>query len=143
MCLGVFMGKTNIGFEIDERDLANAKAFVAKNGGSLNKLVAALFASLAREETRNRPAPDPASTVLMQVSAGKISIMEAARQLELPDAGYVFHRLSELGLPLPRLDATFVAGQLSSAQAALDDCLIEPTTAGKKKRGGSRTAARA
>lgn len=37
------MGKAKINFEIEEESLANAKAFVAKHGGSLNKLVSSLL----------------------------------------------------------------------------------------------------
>jgi hypothetical protein len=53
-------GKAKIGFEVDADDLANAKAFVAKHGGSLNKLVSALFASLGREAGLGPPVADPA-----------------------------------------------------------------------------------
>ena len=87
------MTKAKIGFEIDEADLTNAKAYVAKHGGSLNKLVSALFASLGREDASRIPAQDPATAILLAVSIGKISIMGATRQLELPDAGYVFQHL--------------------------------------------------
>ena len=93
------MGKAKIGFEVDERDLANAKAFVAKNGGSLNKLVSALFASLGHAEASNAPALDPSTKILMSASIGEISIMEAARLLDVPDAGYVLHRLADHGFP--------------------------------------------
>src|SRR5438067_2385128 len=113
------MGKAKIGFEVDEVDLANAKAYVARHGGSLNKLVSALFASLGQEELGRMPALDPSASVLISVSTGKLSIMEAARQLELPDAGYVFHRLAEKGLALPRLPDDFVERQLNEARSAL------------------------
>jgi hypothetical protein len=127
------MAKAKIGFEIDEHDLANAKAFVAKHGGSLNKLVSALFASLGREETERSPMIDPAKRVLMSVSTGNISIMEAARLLDMPDAGFVLSRLSELGLPLPRLPEEAVRQQLNSARSALEQCLLEPGPDRKKK----------
>lgn len=136
------MGKAKIGFEVDEIDLATAKAYVAKHGGSLNKLVSALFASLGQDEADRMPALDPATRILMEVSTGKLSIMEAARRLELPDAGYVFHRLAEKGLPLPRLPEDFVRKQLSDARHALDDCLVEPET-GIKERGVARRPAAA
>ena len=140
------MGKAKIGFEVDEDDLVNAKAFVATHGGSLNKLVSALFASLGRAENDRKPSIDPATSVLMAVSAGKISIMEAARRLELPDAGYVFHRLAGASLPLPRLSAADLKHQLASAKNALDACLVEPIPGGKKsaratKRGAKQAAA--
>jgi hypothetical protein len=134
------MGKAKIGFEVDEKDLANAKAFVAKNGGSLNKLVSALFASLGQEEASRAPALDPSTKILIAVSTGGISITEAARQLALPDAGYVLHRLAEKGLPLPRLPQELVSEQVKSARVALDECLINPEAEGKKRRKSSKSA---
>lgn len=134
------MGKAKIGFEVDEIDLANAKAFVAKNGGSLNKLVSAMFASLGREDVARAPVLDPATKVLMAVSTGSMSITEGARQLGLPDAGYVFHRLAEAGLPLPRLPKEFVTEQLNVARAALDECLVHPEADGRKRRKNSKSA---
>ena len=128
------MGKAKIGFEVDEGDLANAKAYVALHGGSLNKLVSALFASLGKDDAQRMPLVDPALGVLMGVSTGKISIAQAARQLELPDAGYVLQRLAALGLPLPRLPKEFVAQQLAQARSALDDCLVVPTPAPVARR---------
>ena len=74
------MAKAKIGFEVDEGDLANAKAYVALHGGSLNKLVSALFASLGKDDAQRVPVPDPALSVLMAVSTGKMSVMDAAQQ---------------------------------------------------------------
>ena len=138
------MGKAKIGFEVDEDDLANAKAFVARHGGSLNKLVSALFASLGKDEANRAPAVDPAMRVLLNVSMGKISIMEGARQLELQDAGYLILRLKEAGLPLPRLSAQEVDRQLVEAKDALDACLAEPVSTNdnrsRKARGQATSA---
>ncbi|WGG53140.1 hypothetical protein [Rugamonas sp. DEMB1] len=125
------MRKAEIGFKVDEQVLANAQAFVAKHGGSLDELVSAFLASLCREEKERGPALDPSTSVLMAVSSGRISILEAARQLELPDAGYVFQRLAALGLPLPRLSEEFTRQQLEQARNALDGCLIEPEVTAK------------
>ena len=136
------MAKAKIGFEVEEVDLAKAKAYVAKHGGSLNKLVSALFASLGQDEVGRMPALDPATGILMAVSTGKLSIMEAAQQLELSDAGYVLYMLADKGLPLPRLPDDFVKRQVSAARNALDDCLLEPTP-GTKKRGEGRRPATA
>jgi hypothetical protein len=135
------MGKAKIGFEVDEDDLANARAFVARHGGSLNKLVSALFASLGKDEARRSPAIDPATRVLLNVSIGKISIMEATRQLELQDAGHLFLRLAEAGLPLPRLSKVEVKRQLADAKDALDACLVEPDLVEEKK--GKKAGGRA
>nr|WP_314624854.1 hypothetical protein [uncultured Noviherbaspirillum sp.] len=138
------MGKAKIGFEVDEDDLANAKAFVARHGGSLNKLVSALFASLGKDEAMRSPAIDPAMRVLLNVSIGKISIMEGARQLELQDAGHLFLRLEDAGLPLPRLSKEEVNRQLAEARNALDACLIEPVSVensrSRKSRGQATSA---
>lgn len=136
------MAKAKIGFEVDEVDLANAKAYVAKHGTSLNKLVSALFASLGQEESQRQPAVDPLTSTLLAVSVGRLSITEASRRLELPDAGYVLHLLAERRLPLPRLSDEFVKKQLVEARSALDDCLVEPKEA-SAKRGGSRRPATA
>lgn len=137
------MGKAKIGFEVDENDLANAKAYVAKNGGSLNKLVSALFASLGAQEAARAPALDPSLKVLLLASTGEISISEATRRLELPDPGYVLRRLADHRLPLPRLPDEFVGMQLDAARSALDDCLLEPKTTGKRTRQSTPRAARA
>jgi hypothetical protein len=129
------MGKAKIGFEVDEEDLASAKAYVARHGGSLNKLVSALFASLGQDDAR-APAPvDRVTSTLLAVSMGTLSIMEASRRLALPDAGYVSHLLAERNLPLPRLPDDFVQMQLSGARSALDDCLVEPPASAKKRTG--------
>jgi hypothetical protein len=136
------MTKAKIGFEVDINDLANAKAYVARHGGSLNKLVASLFSSLGKEERAKAPVRDPAEAVLLEVSSGKISIMEAARKLELPDAGYVFERLAAAGLPLPRLPDEEVRRQLDDARDALRACLIDPLPEGKKRgRSAKKTPA--
>jgi len=127
------MPKAKIGFEVDADDLAHAKAYVARHGGSLNKLVSALFASLGQQEQLAAPAMDPATRVLLEVSAAKISIMEAAQQLGLPDAGYVLQRLAQAGLPLPRLSPSDANRQLELAKQALDACLLEPAPPVKKR----------
>lgn len=132
------MGKAKIGFEVDEKDLASAKAYVARHGGSLNKLVSALFASLGQDEGRRPALVDPVTSTLLAVSMGNLSIMEASRRLELPDAGYVLHLLAERNLPLPRLPDDFVRMQLDEARSALDDCLIEPVKSVEKRKTGKR-----
>ena len=62
--------------------------------------------------------------VLMNVSTGKISIMEGARLLDLQDAGCLFHRLADVGLPLPQLSEEAARRQLADAKDALDVCLV-------------------
>lgn len=128
------MGKAKIGFEVDENDLANAKAFVAKHGGSLNKLVSALFASLGQADASRAPALDPSTRILMSASTGEISVTEAARLLDVPDAGYVLRRLADHGFPLPGLSQSDAQKQLEAARQALDECLLEPAATPRKRR---------
>ena len=138
--MGLPMAKAKINFEIDEEILANAKAFVAKNGGSLNKLVTALFATLDQDERMRGSAIDPATSVLLDASAGKISILEAASRLKLPDAGYVLQRLTAEKLPLPRLSELELEKLASESFDALSECKIPPAPTAKKRR--PMTAAR-
>ena len=128
------MGKAKINFEIEEESLANAKAFVAKHGGSLNNLVSSLFDSLGQIERARGPAADPATRILLEASAGKISIMEAASQLRLPDAGYVLQRLARENLPMPRLADSDLDGLASESLEALRDCLKQPTPITKRRK---------
>jgi hypothetical protein len=76
--------KAKINFEVDEESLSNAKAYVAKHGGSLNKLVTSLFASLGQDERLLSPVPDPAKKTLLDLSSGKVSLSEATRLLACP-----------------------------------------------------------
>ncbi len=128
------MAKAKINFEIDEEILANAKAFVAKNGGSLNKLVTALFATLDQDERMRGSAIDPATSVLLDASAGKISILEAASRLNLPDAGYVLQRLTAEKLPLPRLSELELEKLAAESFDALSECKVVLAPAAKKRR---------
>ena len=127
------MAKAKINFEIEEESLANAKAFVARHGGSLNKLVSSLFDSLGQTERANALAKDPAIGILLEASAGKISIMEAAAQLQLPDGGYVLQRLAREKLPLPRLTQAERDRQAAESLAALSDCQIQPAPVARRR----------
>lgn len=60
---------------------------------------------------------------LAEVSTGRISAMEAASRLNLPDAGYVFRLLAEHMIDLPRLPDEVVQRQLELARSGLDACL--------------------
>jgi hypothetical protein len=102
-CENVFMGKAKINFEIDEQHLANAKAFAARHRSSLNKLVGAYFASLGQDETMEERPVNPLTKILLEVSLGRLSILDASHELKLPDGGYVLHLMREANLPLPKL----------------------------------------
>ena len=128
------MPKAKINFEIEEEDLASAKSYVAKHGGSLNKLVAALFASLAADQRQRSPAVDPAVETLLKYSAGKLSLVDAANILALPDAGYVLRRMAQEGIPLPRLTETEIARQAKNSLEALKACMTDSAPAKRKAR---------
>jgi hypothetical protein len=59
-------------------------------------------------------------------SVGKLSIVEAADLLELPDAGFVLHLLAENGLPLPKLREADVRKQADNSLEAMRSCLPLP-----------------
>ena len=126
--------KAKINFEVDEESLSNAKAYVAKHGGSLNKLVTSLFASLGRDDRLRFPALDPSKRILLDLSSGKVSLLEATRKLGLPDAGYALRRLADEGLPLPRLPAVVVHAQADESFDALSSALVQRPAAAKKPR---------
>lgn len=120
------MAKAKINFEIEQEILANAKAYVATHGGSLNKLVSSFFSTLGAPERANAPLPNPATRVLMEVSTGDMSLVDGARMLGVQDAGYVLHMLRAANLPLPRLSERDARGQADAASAAFADCLRTP-----------------
>ena len=128
------MTKAKINFEIEEEDLAYAKAYVAKHGGSLNKLVAALFASLAADERQNSPAVDPGIEALLKYSAGKLSLVDTAYSLGLPDAGYVLRRMEQESIPLPRLTQAEITRQAGNSLEALKACMTDSAPAKRRAR---------
>ena len=131
------MGKSKINFEIEDEILSNAKAYVARHGGSLNKLVSSLFAQLGQQ--LDAPALDPSKKVLLDLSCGKISLMEATHLLGFQDAGYTLHLMAKEGLPMKRLSEATVKRQAAESLAALKGCLL-PAKAkpGKTAKGASR-----
>lgn len=134
------MSRVTVEFEIEEADLAKAKEFVATNGGSLDGLVSAFLACVGRGEPAQQITADRLGQVLLSVSAGQISVAEAARVLNFPDAGYVLHRLAQAGFTIQGLPDHTVHQQLVAARTALDQCLVEPAPRTKSRaphRGGS------
>jgi len=132
------VSKAKINFEIEERNLANAKSFAARHRVSLNKLVSAYFASLGQDES---PALDPSMKTLLDVSLGNLSVIDAARELNLPDGGFVLHLMREARLPLPKLPDDLVRQQVEDAREALKQCLIKKDEVVSKRRSGAKTAA--
>ena len=128
------MGKSKINFEIDQEILANAKAYVAQHGGSLNKLVSAFFSSLGKQERSNAPLTNPDTRILMDVSSGGISLTEGARILGLQDAGFMLQKLRDAGLPLPRLSDADAGKQADAASAAFAEGLAHVAIKKQPKR---------
>lgn len=124
------MGKAKINFEIEEEILANAKAYVARHGGSLNKLVSALFSQLG--ERLNAPDIDPHKQILLDLSCGKISLMEATRLLGFQDAGYTLHLMAKEGLPMKRLSEETVKRQSAESLEAMKECLLPSNDKAKR-----------
>lgn len=129
------MSKAKINFEIEEEDLANAKAYVARHGGSLNKLVGALFSQLGH--CLDAPDIDPFKKILLNLSCGKISLMEATRLLGFQDAGYTLHLMSEEGLPMKQLSEETIKRQAADSLEAMRECLLPSKE--KAKRGAKKT----
>jgi hypothetical protein len=119
---GAEMGKSKINFEIEDEILSNAKAYVARHGGSLNKIVSSLFAQLGQQ--LDAPALDPSKKVLLDLSCGKVSLMEATRLLGFQDAGYTLHLMAEEGLPMKRLSEATAKRQAAESLDALKGCLL-------------------
>jgi len=129
------MGKAKINFEIEEDVLANAKAYVARHGGSLNKLVSALFSQLGQR--LDAPDIDPSKKILFDLSGGKISLMEATRLLGFQDAGYTLHLMAEEGLPMKRLSEETIKRQAAESLEAMRECLLPSKD--KAKRSAKKT----
>ena len=54
--------------------------------------------------------------VLIKVSTGEISLMEGARILGSPDAGFLMQQLRDAGLSLPKLSAVDAEKQAREAK---------------------------
>ena len=119
------MTTAKINFEMDRDVLATAQAFAAKHRVSLNKLVSTYFASLGQEDKAAMPV-DGRLSVLLEVSQGKVSITDAARELGLGDAGHVLALMRQAKIPitLKPLPANFVKNQADSALEAMRSCML-------------------
>lgn len=138
------MKKAKINFEVDAQNLAHAQAYAALHRVSLNKLVSAYFGSLGQHEAL--PMLDTSQKVLLDVSLGRLSLVDAAHELGLPDGGYVLQMMRDARLPLPGLPPALVKSQMDAARQALIECLI-PQAPTKKQatqktpRRGAKTPA--
>lgn len=131
------MATAKINFEMDRDVLANAQAFSTKHKIPLNKIVSTYFASLGQEGASAVPI-DRRQGILFEVSMGKVSIADAARELGLGDAGHVLALMRELKIPitLGALPPTFVKKQAEIALEAMGSCMlpIKPGLIARKSR---------
>lgn len=119
------MTTAKINFEMDRDVLASAQAFAAKHRVSLNKLVSTYFASLGQKDTVAPPV-DRRLSVLLEVSMGKTSITDAARELGLGDAGHVLALMRQAKIPITMkpLPAGFVKNQADSTLEAMRSSML-------------------
>lgn len=62
---------------------------------------------------------------LLEVSIGSLSVIDAARELNLPDGGFVLRLMGEARLPFPKLPDDPARRQAGETLEALKKCLIE------------------
>lgn len=131
------MATAKINFEIDSDILASAKAFSAKHNIHLNKIVSTYFASLAQEGASTVPI-DRRKSILFEVSMGKLSVADAARELDLGDAGHVLALMRELKIPitLGSSSPALVKKQADMTLEAMRSCMlpIKPEQGARKSR---------
>jgi hypothetical protein len=75
---------------------------------------------------------DTSQKVLLDVSLGHLSLVDAAHELGLPDGGYVLQMMRDAHLPLPELPPALVKSLMAPARQALIECLIPQGSYEKK-----------
>lgn len=66
---------------------------------------------------------DPSKKILLDLSCGKVSLMEATHLLGFQDAGYTLRLMAEEGLAVKRLSEETVKRQTAETLDALQECL--------------------
>lgn len=122
----------NITFAVDDKALANAKAFASERGTTLNKLVSGFLGSIQAD--RPRPAVSVTEEVCLRYSLGQCSLIEATATLELQDAGLMLALMRQSGLPMPQLTDDDIKRQATASRSAFMEAF------GLDKRARSRKA---
>jgi hypothetical protein len=110
--------KSNITFSLDELAIDAAKAYAAKSGTTLNKIVTRYFLSLAANDDMRLPVLDT-TRALLRYSNGQSSLPETVAALGVNDGGVVLQMLREQQLPVPMLDQSLAEAQAEAALALL------------------------
>lgn len=97
------MSRTNITFSLDTRTLAHAKAYAARAGVPLNRVVGQLLDSLGQGLARG-DSLNSTQRQLLRYSTGQASLSETVEALGVNDGGIVFAMLRELSLPFPTME---------------------------------------
>lgn len=108
------MSKSNITLSLDDLAIDAGKAYAAKSGLTLNRLVNQLLLTLSLSERMKPPVLDT-TRILQRCSAGSASLSETAHDLGVQDIGHVLAMMREANLPLPLMDES--AARLQAAQA--------------------------
>jgi hypothetical protein len=119
------MSKTNITFSVDESALNHAKAYAARAGVPLNRIVGRMLATLGEAEPTG-VTMNTAQRQLLRYSVGRASLSETVQALQVNDGGVVFALLRELGLPFPLMDVEAAQQQVDQVLPALRGALKEP-----------------
>lgn len=117
--------KSNITFSLDDVAIDAAKAYAAKRGTSLNKIVTQYFLSLAANDDMRVPVLDT-TRALLRFSNGQASLPETVEALGVHDGGIVLQMLREQDLPVPLLDRSLAEAQAEAALALLQRPPIRP-----------------
>ncbi len=127
------MNKANITFSVDADSLNNAKAYAARAGVPLNRIVGQMFAALGQDQPSGA-AISTAHRQLLRYSVGQASLSETVEALGVNDGGVVYAMLRELGLPFPFMDSAAARQQAQDALPALR-AASKPLAARKATRG--------
>lgn len=114
--------------QVDGRGEKGSTDHVAQSGVAFDRHGSEPLVSLNATEAGVAPALDSSSQILTAVSKGHLSMLEAARQLALPDAGHVLRGMANSGLLPPRLPDELLCRQARAARKALDACFLIPDT---------------
>jgi ABC-type amino acid transport substrate-binding protein len=111
--------KSNITFSLDDVAIDAAKAYAAKRGTTLNKIVTQYFLSLAANDDMRVPVLDT-TRALLRYSNGQASMSETVDALGVNDGGTVLQMLREQQLPAPVLERSVAEAQAEAALALLE-----------------------
>ena len=117
------MPKTNITFSVDSESLGNAKAYAARAGVPLNRIVGQMFAALGQRQAAGA-AISAGHRQVLRYSLGQASLYETVQALGVNDGGVVHAMLRELGLPFPFMDSDAARQMAQEALPALRAALL-------------------